>query len=244
MAKMIKCEFCGKEMKGGFFGESFELGFDGFGLSCCEECYNKNKEFIDRDVKKRINTKIYNCKKCGGVVIREDFIKMLNETKERMAEREDALKDIKMSKWLANFAFSDGGYFIVKEHKLGEYEYKFDSDSKKRYKNMKKLATEPCLQNEMLFTKYDISMIRYKMRGVIPTSKGFLTGEYIAQYEIMLNDAREISAKPSIVEMTVVAYGAKSFLGKKDVEAEFLKKIEELMNILNIKVPVEKVKKF
>ncbi len=244
MAKIIKCEICGKEMKGGFFGDACHLDFDGFGLSCCDDCYNSYKDLTDdSDVKKRIEAKIYNCKKCGGVIIREDFIKMLDETRERLADRNDALSGVKMSNWIGSFAFSDGGYFIVKEHKLGDYEYKFDSDSKKRYKNLKKHATDPCLNDEMLFTKYDVSMFRYKMRGFLPFSAGALKNEYIAQYEIMLNDAKEVSVKPSIVEMTVIAHG-NSFLGRKDVEAKLLQEIEKIMNILGIKVPVEKVKKF
>lgn len=45
MAKTVCCEICGKEMKGGFFGESFNayIGGRSEDIKLCEECDNKYK---------------------------------------------------------------------------------------------------------------------------------------------------------------------------------------------------------
>ena len=63
MAKTVCCEICGKEMKGGFFGESFNayIGGRSEDIKLCEECDNKYK--LSKKDKKRLDVKVENYQK-------------------------------------------------------------------------------------------------------------------------------------------------------------------------------------
>ena len=67
MAKMVKCKFCGKEMKDSFFSaEVFYLSMgEDVSVPCCEDCY-KQYGLGSKDEEKRFKAKLANYKKSNG----------------------------------------------------------------------------------------------------------------------------------------------------------------------------------
>ncbi|MBR4942017.1 MAG: hypothetical protein IKZ19_08470 [Clostridia bacterium] len=82
MAKMINCEFCGKEMKKGFLGITGDAETLTVGLlqsfTVCPECYEKYKDFVEQD-NQRFGVKVDNMKVNHRKISKEERVKLFEQ---------------------------------------------------------------------------------------------------------------------------------------------------------------------
>lgn len=219
MAKMIKCKFCGKELKTGIFsGNAFYLSMgEDISVPCCEECY-KQYSLGSKEEEKRFKAKIENYKKSNGkrkLTEAEQealYTTYYNEMKGYKAKSAGVILNS-----LGYFKVNDDGFFSVAEFALGSV-----SSAKEIANAIDKVADDAI----GIFDKDDISFLQYRLTDKLGTDTGkAMTTAYV--FEVRLNDPRSMTYKPCVTYM--VATGTAFLPHKRKEQAE-----ESVISTLNV----------
>lgn len=235
MAKMINCPFCGKEIKKGLFSAEqaiLSLG-KGFSVDCCNECYEKYKDFEKAD-KGRFGIKLNNMKKVTKIKLKNDeiaklYAQYMNDYEQRVIR--GAFKT-PHSRY-ACFCLAEDGYFSMRETSLAFEDE--DITPKEMIKSLKKAENTDCLY----FTKDDITKIEYAKVG-IGSFLGLTHKAY--SFNIRINDEKIVTYKPCISRTAMLGRGF-MFGYQKSAEKELMKHINKFKQHVGCDLPVVKVKK-
>ena len=219
MAKMVKCKFCGKEMKDSFFSSDvfyLSMGED-VSVHCCEDCY-KQYGLGSKDEEKRFKAKVANYKKSNGKRKLTDaeqealYITYYNEMKAYEAKNAGVtLND------LGYFKANEDGFFSIAEFALGSVIFS------KEIANAIDKVTDEAIG---VFDRTDISCLEYRLTDKLGTDTGkAMTTAYV--FEVLLNDPRVMTYKPCVTY--VVATGTAFLPHKRKEQAE-----ESVISALNV----------
>lgn len=218
MAKMVKCKFCGKEMKDSFF--SAEVSYLNMGedvsVPCCEDCF-RQYELGSKDEENRFKAKVANYKKSNGKRKLTDaeqealYITYYNEMKTYKAKNANVTLNE-----LGYFKTNEDGFFSVAEFALGSV------TSSKEIANAIDKVTDDAVG---AFDKTDISCLKYRLTDKLGTDTGkAMTTAYV--FEVLLNDPRVMTYKPCVTY--VVGTGTAFLPHKRKEQAE-----ESVLSVLN-----------
>lgn len=238
MAKTVCCEICGKEMKGGFFGESFNAYIGGRSetIKLCEECNNKYK--LSKEDRKRLDVKVENYQKTHkGKIPAKEAVEIL---KMYVKERDEYLQKSVLEApefFYSGFVYNSTGHFNVREFPI--------KDDTMSIRDMVKNIDKSQDQESCCFDKNDITRIEYKrdnFLGLMASSWDF-THEYYT-YTVRFNSESTLTYKPCITRTAVLGRGFLVFGFKKSAEQELIKQLMTLRNAIGSDLPIVKVKKF
>lgn len=216
---MIRCKFCGKEMKDSFFSnEVFYLSMaEGTAVPCCEDCC-KQYGLGSKDEEKRFQAKVVNYKKSNGkrkltdAEIEALYMTYYNEMKAYKEKNAGVILSD-----LGYFRNNDEGFFSVAEFALGSV------SSAKEMANAIDRVTDDAIG---VFDQNDISCLEYRLTDKLGTDTGTaLTSAYV--FEVRLNDPAVMTYKPCVTYL--VAYGKAFLPHKRKEQAE-----ESMISVLNV----------
>ena len=234
MAKLTKCELCGKEItKGLFKGEDQYLEIASFeNITCCDECYSKYKK-LAKEMKENFTVKLANYKwatkrKPKGAELAELYLKYINE----VISYTDATKNEEITGFGGFYTYNDNGVFGWTERQIGFMGS--DISTKDKIKALdKNLRCEA-----FCFTKNDVSCIQYRLCERQELSL-FKTAYSV---EICLNRTKELTFKPCYGKTVVIASGW--FGLKKKARRQVVALLEEFKQNVGCNFPITEVKKF
>lgn len=234
MAKMIKCKFCGKEIKDSFFSnEVFYLNMgECVSIPCCEECY-KQYSLGSKDEEKRFEAKVANYKKSNGKRRLTDaeqeslYNTYYNEMKAYKAKNAGATLNN-----LGYFKASEDGFFSVAEFALGSV------TSSKEIANAIDKVTDDAIG---VFDRNDISRLEYRFTDKLGTDTGkAMTTAYV--FEIFLNDPRVMSYKPCVTYFVATGTGFLPHKRKEQAEESMISTLNVLKKATGTMAQIVKIK--
>ena len=234
MAKMVKCKFCGKEMKDSFFsGDAFYLNMGGnVSVPCCEDCY-KQYGLGSKIEEKRFNSKVENFKKSNGKRKLTDeeqetlYITYYNEMKDyKEKEASATLID------LGYFKSNEDGLFSVAEFVLGSV------TSGKEIINAIDKVTEEAVG---VFDRSDISCLEYRLTDKLGSDTGkAMTTAYV--FEVRLNDPRVMTYKPCVTYVVATGTAFLPHRRKEKAEESVIATLNVLKKATGAMVQITKIK--
>lgn len=241
MAKMKKCEICGKELPGGFWNGPEVIYFNSFGVDMCDECYEKYQGY-GKDFVKRVEVKLDNKEKFSKKATRDELIKLIKDMSERIEEKCDWFEKEDFSQnWMDCFSADDEGNFIVVESSFGLGDKDVD------WNDLIKRSEKNDVYDGMVYTKEDITQKKIYYTRSFMAKQNFNVKNFVGQsYTIMLGDPSKLSLKPGIVTATVLLGNCRrgGFTANKVLDPIFEQQLKAFFNHIGIDVEIERVKDF
>lgn len=234
MAKIVKCPFCGKDIKKGLFSDEYNvLDLGETMIDCCTECYSKYG--VDEKFHaKRFLAKLQNYKRATKTkkISPEQQLQMY------VAYRQEGLKygapqntTEKYSHIFGAIRYTADGRFSIKEFSNDFLES--DVSAKDMARSAEKALSDPAVW----FTKDDITKIEYFSNGA--GSFDGLTKYY--SYSIRFNDESQLTYRPAITRVFTVGTGM--FGSRKKAEDILLATLVVFQNAIGTHFPVTRVEK-
>lgn len=233
MAKTVTCEFCGKELKTGFFsGDAYAISVGDLGsLNCCEHCLD-TYQLSDKRERKRLEVKAANYKKTNRIrrISQQELLQLYLSYWNQRNEYQTRQNSLEPVEDCGYFHAGDGSFF-VEEFALGSV-----STTREMIRSIDKLGNTPVCS----FSGQDITRLEYRLTSRLGTSTGFFKSAYI--FEIRLNDPRELTYRPCISYFVSDGCALLPFRCRQKAEKKLVETLQILKGLSGTQAQITKVR--